>query len=67
MRCQYCKRPLIASAVPGMRVGPKCAADRGLLPVHQRMRRVIDVDRESDPRQIDWINNTGQAGERAAA
>lgn len=73
MRCQYCLRPLIASAVPGMRVGPKCAKDRGLLPGHHSYRRhthLVVVRGRSllDPNQIDWINHqTPAEPEKATA
>lgn len=71
MRCQFCNRPLIASAVPGMQVGPKCAADRGLLPGRHGYRRhthlvVVHKRSQLDPNQIDWISNAGAAGESAA-
>lgn len=57
MRCVFCRRPLFRSAAPGLHVGPKCAKDRGLLPDKPaRTRRVEDLGREIDPRQIDWVN-----------
>lgn len=56
MRCCMCKRPLGRVAVPGLQIGPKCAADRGLLPGKlPRSRKVEDPAREVDPQQIDWI------------
>lgn len=72
MRCSICRRPLLHPAVPGLQIGPKCARDRGLLPVPERRRAVIVAPRRArrpDDGQIDWINtmNTGQAGEGQTA
>lgn len=54
MRCWICHRPLIHCAVPGLEIGPKCAADRGLLPDRPQRFRRVEVERVEDG-QIDWI------------
>jgi hypothetical protein len=62
MRCVFCRRPLFKSAAPGLHVGPKCAKDRNLLPDKPaRSRRVEDLGREIDPRQVDWVNLSNSA------
>lgn len=59
LRCSICKRPLIRCAVPGLQIGPKCAADRGLLPRTGRRMRIIPPPKLNvDPLQVDWIENT---------
>lgn len=66
MRCVMCHRPLNASAVPGLQIGPKCAKDRGLLPERSRRPRLFALRHTTpDPAQIDWVNllNAGAAGE----
>jgi hypothetical protein len=43
IRCSVCKRPLLASAVPGRCIGPKCARDLGIA-VHTMPRaRLFDL------------------------
>lgn len=54
LRCSICRRPLLRCAVPGLQIGPKCAKDRDLLPARVRIRRV-EVERDADQRQIDWV------------
>lgn len=57
MKCSICNRPLLHCAVPGIAIGPVCAAKRGLAPEPKRRRpRLFDQRRTSaDRAQADWV------------
>lgn len=70
MRCSICNRPLLHCAVPGIAIGPTCAAKRGLAPERvPRIRLFYTRATRPNPHQMDWINLInagGLAGESAA-
>lgn len=76
MRCSICGRHISRCAVPGVQIGPVCAARRGILPEPEpraaaatSIRRGRIARATSAETQMDWINliNTGWAGETSVA
>ncbi|HEY1127949.1 MAG TPA: hypothetical protein VGF12_00975 [Roseateles sp.] len=71
IRCSVCRRQLLATAVPGRCIGPKCARDLGLHVNSMPRARTFDL-RHTDPNpaQLDWVTqfNAGHlAGERTTS
>jgi hypothetical protein len=57
MRCSICNRPLLHCAVPGIAIGPTCAAKRGLAPERSPRVRLFDIRAtQPDTHQVDWVN-----------
>lgn len=60
MRCLICRRPLGATAAPGLAIGPVCAKRRGLLPKPApRVRLAEHRHTGPEPDQLDWIEHAG--------